>query len=267
MRILLFNDNPVVSKLVTLSTQKTSDELDIVNSVDKIDNDAYDLLVIDDGLFYEGLLKDIKNKVSYTESLYVSDKSSDYFSGFDAVLKKPFLPRELVEQFLKLKKEFLSDIEHKIEDEFENDLLDDEDLVCDYEESVLDMDEVKELQELLEETQDEEEEPKSHEDDLEILIQSALEELSDEELNSVVDEKTVLDIAQNDTDVLDILDIDEIKSTDIAEAEKEKQPIEENGDVVALKNLLKALSQRDVVASLKDMKISINITLGSKNES
>ena len=36
MKILLLNDNPVVNKLVTLSAQKTSDKLDVVNSIDSI---------------------------------------------------------------------------------------------------------------------------------------------------------------------------------------------------------------------------------------
>ena len=48
MKILLLNDNPVVNKLVTLSAQKTSDELDVVNSIDDIDSRSYDLLVVDD---------------------------------------------------------------------------------------------------------------------------------------------------------------------------------------------------------------------------
>jgi len=48
VKILLLNDNPVVNKLVTLSAQKTSDELDVVNSIDDIDSRSYDLLVVDD---------------------------------------------------------------------------------------------------------------------------------------------------------------------------------------------------------------------------
>lgn len=44
MNILLLNDNPVVTKLVTLSAQKTSDELEIVGSVEEIQDGTYDLL-------------------------------------------------------------------------------------------------------------------------------------------------------------------------------------------------------------------------------
>ena len=36
MKILLLNDNPVVNKLVTLSAQKTSDELEVVENPDNI---------------------------------------------------------------------------------------------------------------------------------------------------------------------------------------------------------------------------------------
>ena len=46
----------------------------------------------------------------------------------------------------------------------------------------------------------------------------------------------------------------------------DEDSIDKDGDkgVEALKKLLKALSSEDVVASLKGMKISINITLGDK---
>ena len=52
MRVLLFNSNSIVSKLVTLSTKKTSDNLDIVCSVGEIHGKIYDLLIIDDSIFY-----------------------------------------------------------------------------------------------------------------------------------------------------------------------------------------------------------------------
>jgi len=153
---------------------------------------------------------------------------------------------------------FLSDIENKLEDEFSNDFFD-EDASCDlHGESVLDIDEVQEVQELLEETEELTED--SSKENLESLIQSALEELSEEELNSVVDKETLLDITQRDTDFLDILDVE----TD--EDEDEEISPDKNNDIIALKNLLNALSDKKVAASLHGMKISINITLGDRHE-
>ena len=50
MKILLLNDNPVVNKLVTLSAQKTSDELDFALHVEDVAYTSYDLVVVDDSL-------------------------------------------------------------------------------------------------------------------------------------------------------------------------------------------------------------------------
>jgi uncharacterized membrane protein len=256
MRILLFNNNPVIDKLVTLSAQKTSDELDIIHHIDEIVDSVYDLLVVDDSVFYDGLIEQIKTKIKYDKSLFISDKNSDVVIDFTTILRKPFLPTELVEQFLDFKRQFLSDIENKLEDEFSNDFFDEDTPYDLHGESILNIDEVQEVQELLEETEEFTED--SSKENLESLIQSALEELSEEELNSVVDKETLLDITQRDTDFLDILDVE-------ADEDEETSP-DKNNDIIALKNLLNALSDKKVAASLNGMKISINITLGDRHE-
>ncbi|MEA1892302.1 MAG: DNA topoisomerase IV, partial [Campylobacterota bacterium] len=125
--------------------------------------------------------------------------------------------------------------------------------------------------------------------DLETQIESAVLELTDEDLASELDEDALLNIAVSGMDGLDNLSTNDIKlaiGEEIEEAEEEQevedddlalQPLEmqegsdtesedlqeipDNG-AQALKTLLKALSNEDVVASLKGMKISINITLG-----
>jgi len=71
-----------------------------------------------------------------------------------------------------------------------------------------------------------------------------------------------LDIVQEDNDILDIINVDESELLDV----QNDSDLEENDDITALQNLLKALSDKNVVASLKGMKININITLGDKNE-
>ncbi|MFA6136827.1 MAG: DNA topoisomerase IV [Sulfurimonas sp.] len=104
MKILLLNDNPVVNKLVTLSAQKTSDDLEVISSIDDISSQSCDLLVLDDTLYTDEGWEEIQEKVKFKKSLYICAKNAIEVSGFTATLKKPFLPTELVELFSTLSK-------------------------------------------------------------------------------------------------------------------------------------------------------------------
>jgi len=251
VEILLFNNNPVIDKLVTLSAHKTSDEVDVVDNVDEISKDAYDLLIVDDGLFHNGIIDEIKSKITYKESLYIFDRKSTLKDDSTAILKKPFLPTELVERFLDIKKKLLNYVEETNEDNKEM-------LFNHYEanlDNVLDMDEVKELQDLLEETSDDIEKYKQNDEDLESMIQDALAELSEEDLDTVIDEDDFEEqnIPQHE---------DELKSIDSLTNKTESS----SNNTAALKKLLEVLSDKDVSEMLKGMKININITLGDTNE-
>jgi uncharacterized membrane protein len=105
VKILLLNDNPVVNKLVTLSAQKTSDELDIVQSLDDIVNDAYDLVVVDDSIGGSELLDELRKKLVFSKSLYICARDAQGGEKFNTTLKKPFLPTDLVELFSMFDKE------------------------------------------------------------------------------------------------------------------------------------------------------------------
>ncbi len=393
MRILLLNENPVVNKLVTLSAKKTSDELDSIANVEEIEGSSYDLLVLDDTCYTEDVIEHIKQKTSFSKSLYICSKDAKEVDGFTSILKKPFLPTDLVELFSSLSKDVVAgdieedsfsdhaislddsltldeDLDDELEDELSfDDDLDDDKLVLDHEElsledeiedldlslneddkdlsldelsegidedesseSVLDEEEVQEVQNLLDETSedeelslddeeelsledeiedeelsldedeelsledeiedeelslDEDEELSLEDENLEAQIQNAVEELSEEELESELDEETLMSIATSDIDSIDDLtsrdlkiamgeEVDELPEEEIVEnSENEIEEIAENipssqeitpdnEGVESLKKLLHALSNEDVAASLKGMKININISLGDK---
>jgi uncharacterized membrane protein len=132
--------------------------------------------------------------------------------------------------------------------------------------------------------------------DIEDQIQNAVGELSQEDLDSEIDEETMLGIVSDELDNLDSLTTRDLKFA-LGEAQQEEefslepesespeaeelidnldeiesdveQKIQKNTDITpdndgveALKKLLKALSNEDVAASMKGMKININITLG-----
>ncbi len=327
MNILLINDNPVVNKLVTLSAQKTSDNLEVVDSLENLESSTYDLVVIDDTLYSDELHMELNAKVQYSSSLYICARDAEEVSDFTKILKKPFLPTDLVELFSVLSKVVdeidlsvldeheneasleLQELEDEIEieeleglDELEDEIeelesLDEEldlgELEDELEEEmtgnrILDDEEAQKVKDLLDETDmniDDELLLEAEEEidiDIASQIENAVEDLSEEELESEMDEGTLLNIVSGDLDSLTSRDMKiavgedvdsveaEVLEEDTASIEEEIEEdvrveetvIEENKGVEALKNLLAALSDKNVAASMKGMKISINITLG-----
>lgn len=321
MNILLINDNPVVNKLVTLSAQKTSDNLEVVDSLENLESSTYDLVVIDDTLYSDELHMELNAKVQYSSSLYICARDAEEVSDFTKILKKPFLPTDLVELFSVLSK-VVDEIDLSVLDEHENEVslelqeledeieelegleeledeieelesLDEEldlgELEDELEEEmtgdrILDDEEAQKVKDLLDETDmniDDELLLEAEEEidiDIASQIENSVENLSEEDLESEIDEGTLLNIVSGDLDSLTSRDMKiavgedvdsveaEVLEEDTASIEEdvrvEETVIEENKGVEALKNLLAALSDKNVAASMKGMKISINITLG-----
>jgi len=327
VNILLINDSPVVNKLVTLSAQKTSDNLEVVDSLENLESSTYDLVVIDDTLYSDELHMELNAKVQYSSSLYICARDAEEVSDFTKILKKPFLPTDLVELFSVLSKVVdeidlsvldeheneasleLQELEDEIEieeleglDELEDEIeelesLDEEldlgELEDELEEEmtgnrILDDEEAQKVKDLLDETDmniDDELLLEAEEEidiDIASQIENAVEDLSEEDLESEMDEGTLLNIVSGDLDSLTSRDMKiavgedvdsveaEVLEEDTASIEEEIEEdvrveetvIEKNKGVEALKNLLAALSDKNVAASMKGMKISINITLG-----
>lgn len=99
MKFLLLNDNPVVNKLVTLSAQKTGDELVAAEGAEEIEAADYDLLIIDHAVYNTALLDAIREKITYRRALFIAPRGEEVPEGFDKVINKPFLPTDLVEFF------------------------------------------------------------------------------------------------------------------------------------------------------------------------
>ena len=387
MKILLLNDNPVVTKLVTLSAQKTDDEVEIVTDIDSISSDMYDLLIVDDGLFSNDVLNAIKEKIKFRNSLFICSRESEKQDEFTKTIKKPFLPTDMVELFSSLKKnldsvdedislqtqeptdiesddlengdvleglddlEELGDLESLDDDLDIGDDLDLDDLEEGLGESVLDDEEAQKVKDLLddaeltdeemadeeydialdledeadvnisededlasdedvidedtaelgelnvatedldslldEELADEElsfdeevdldlEELNLEDENLENQIEDAMSELSEEDLESEVDENTLLEIANHEMDSFANLNSKELKlalGEEVDESEDElleesteeeeasiAEPTTTNAGVEGLQALLNALKDKNVAASMKGAKITINIS-------
>ena len=272
VKILLLNENPVVTKLVTLSAQKTSDELDIITDIEDLKSQDYDLFAVDDTLYTQEIFDEVKKRVNFSKSLYICSRDADEVMGFTETLRKPFLPTDLVELFANLdraddknqeaKEEIglqdaldgelvdfdieedtmdelnldagtelegldklpsfkeddkhddlalydleLDDLDLEEDDDLELGDLDDEEIVEEIQEkneSILDKDEVQEVQNLLQETE--------KDDDDESLDDLDLEEfdLDDEDLN-LDDLEEDEDMSLGDLDGLEDFDFDEVK--------------------------------------------------------
>jgi uncharacterized membrane protein len=107
MKILLFNDNPVVRKLVALSAQKTKDDLSVIWSVDEIEESGYDLLIIDDALYSDEMFESLKEHITFKSTLLMATRGKAIPAGFDNIINKPFLPTDLVDMFIQIEKKFL----------------------------------------------------------------------------------------------------------------------------------------------------------------
>lgn len=227
MKILLLNDNPVVRKLVALSAQKTKDDLSVIWSVDEVEGSEYDLLIVDDAHYSDESMAALKEKIQFKTSLLMATRGNATPAGFDKVINKPFLPTDLVDLFAQIDKDLApsaqavreernveegnaivlddtieEDSAHEegfditnLDDELD---LDDFDIEDDSEmavkTNVLDHEEVQELQDLLDDT-----------DNFDMDDELSLEGLIEE---SKISDDTLSENKINDEDLLDSLDDD-----------------------------------------------------------
>lgn len=218
MKILLYNDNPVVRKLVALSAQKTKDDLNVIWSIDELDNGSYDLLIVDDALYSDEIMGELKARVPFKSTLMMATRGSSVPAGFDKVIHKPFLPTDLVDLFSQIEKSISAPSAPEaavktnvkainLEDEMDDlndtiaidDLPDLEDL--DFEEhsseiktNILDHEEVQEVQSLLDD------------EDAFVLDEPHLDE---DTLLDGIEENIQSDLEDDFSDMLDKMDIEE----------------------------------------------------------
>ena len=270
MKILLLNDNPVVRKLVALSAQKTKDDLSVIWSVDEVEGDAYDLLIVDDAHYSDEAMSALKEKIHYKTSLLMATRGNATPAGFDNVINKPFLPTDLVDLFSQIAKDLKPsvgevdeprtadtkkaivlddtmedkgfDITHLDDDLNLDDFdIEDEDDAFEAKTNVLDHEEVQELQGLLDDT-----------DNFDIEDELSLDSLMEDESE---------EIAVNDEALLESLDDDILQALEAKSPENEldaaMDEFDFDEDFLADDELEKpieeSLDDSDLLASLDDL--------------
>jgi len=106
MTILLINDNPVVSRLLTLCTRDDDMMLEEVKSVYTIKNESYDVVFIDEESYIGEVLK-LSEMISIGKKILLSAVDVEV-NDFDKTLQKPFLPSQIVEilESIKISQEY-----------------------------------------------------------------------------------------------------------------------------------------------------------------
>ena len=276
MKILLLNDNPVVNKLVTLSAHKTSDELEIVESVDAIELDSYDLLVVDDTLYSQETIEALQEKITYSKSLYICSRDSEPVESFTSTLKKPFLPTDLVELFSVLGKEANSvDLsEDEPEEEMEELSLDLDDVIAEENESddddILDLGSLEDLDiedELILDEEDDivldEEDILLDEDDLALDEELSLDEddlaLDDDMQENILDKDEVQEVQ----DLLEETNSDDFTLDEELEEELEEVLEQESEEL----NIDEALLEEEIAELEEDLEEDLAVADNFEEES
>jgi len=243
MKILLINENPVVKKLVTLSAQKTSDDVEVIMGIDDLTPQKCDLLIVDDHIIEDEnaldlITKDIKSK----SSLFMASRGVDKPGFFENTITKPFLPTDLVELFSHLSKklEAMPDADEELESDTIESLESDSDALetLDVADELSFDDEISDAADTLENLDDLsfDDEISDADDTLEDLddaIGNESEDLSLEEGTEGIDD---LENFQDDELNLEVNDLDELDISDDA-GEKTTTVLDED-DVAEVQGLL-----------------------------
>ena len=301
MNVLLVNNDAVVTKLVTLSTQKTGDRLDIARDIDEVRDESYDLLILDGGLFDRAFLEALNDKAIYAHSIFITTRENPDEGLFEKVLYKPFLPTEL----LVLLHQFATSVQKEQEllaqeivfDDFEENFFSDDEIVSDSDvaeqEALEDVQSFEAVEEAapLKESQSEEipeeevlenifseqevSEVKSilealNSDENEAAAQEILDEVSSEEEHIEDDVDLELERAlQNLTHTYDVTadveksDFGPTSIEKVADVETEPPSQTNQESIETLKTLVKALENPQIAKSLRGT-ITINLTFGEE---
>jgi len=96
MKILLINNNPVVSRLTALSARKEDIEIDEIQEVTELNSDSYDIVFVDGDSWTKDVRDVISENIKVQKSvLFYADGEEDEKEDFDLSILKPFLPSEV----------------------------------------------------------------------------------------------------------------------------------------------------------------------------
>ncbi len=109
MKILLINNNPVVSRLTALSARKEDIEIDEIQEVTELNSDTYDIVFVDADSWSKDVRDVISENIKMKKSvLFYAEGDEEDRSSFDISILKPFLPSEVSAVIRSVEEEVLS---------------------------------------------------------------------------------------------------------------------------------------------------------------
>ncbi len=126
MKILLINNNPVVSRLTALSARKENIEIDEIQEVTKLNSDSYDIVFVDADSYSKDVRETITNNIKVQKSvLFYAEGDEEDTSLFDLSILKPFLPSEVSAVIRSVEENSSLENQDPIREEKNFDILDD----------------------------------------------------------------------------------------------------------------------------------------------
>lgn len=96
MDLLLINQNPAISRLITLSAQKMGHSLKEISEIDSVSGKKYDIVLLDSEFYDETIIEELKNSTNCSYLVYIGARGSELPKGASSLLEKPFLPTDFV---------------------------------------------------------------------------------------------------------------------------------------------------------------------------
>lgn len=267
MKILLINSNPVVQKLIEITTRKIDCELLSLTSLSDLKllkgTSTYHLVIIDDESIAEREKEFFALCVGIKSILLYSQYSGDT-SLFSYAVKKPFLPNEFLRILLNFR-QTLQDREDEIDEEVE---VDGKDMLAEIDRSNEDEDFEQLLKELnigqkLEGESNKALDRQTQED---LNFDELLDGIGEKEVKELELSKSVFDEEENKEILQEgILDLDEIQK--VKDLLDQTQPANVSNNQNDLK-ILQAIFDRpieEIKEALDGMDIQINITFSKKD--
>ena len=288
MKLLLINKNPVVSRMLKLSAPKAGFEVEECDNVYDLPKGEYDVVFIDDEMYDENFLKEIKRSISFSQIGLITSSKDRQFEDFDFTLVKPFLPTDLIE--------LLRGVKSKIEYIKEKDQNEEQFAKVEKEESedILSLNEVPEIEnkkiegnlpepagleetvkeELVEFEESEEEEPFIPQNEIEesgVLDKSELEKVQelleeDKEVEKepikIEEEPEIKDIEETQEQESEPAILEKLKNYNKEEKEKKSEPTNEE-KIKALMGMFDLYTIREL---LDGMEVTIKINFNKKKK-
>jgi len=275
MHILLINSNPVVSRLLALCTRDEDIVLEEVEDISSLERTVYDIVFVDEEQYKDEMLA-LNTTIQTSKKVLFSNEEiqSDIF---DIVIKKPFLPSQILELLKHIETLTLNESnKESMQDEKKQGFIfplsseSVEDAVSKDETQVLDGSEIEKIKVLLEMEEETVENIVLTEDEIEAKkIEVIKDQLISEGLEIVEEDKIVEVLSAEDT--IDIFTTKEnhslkkdkkIKSKkdkDLTFTEKERACIEDAVEVA-----IASLKRKKIQKLLDGKKVKISIQLEKK---